>query len=590
MNGSARRWPWSKWPLKSAAWFDTVGSRVVSLMLGATMPLAIIAALLAWRAYVSVASQATGSAVGLASQINGEIERDIDRTTDTLTVISEMASNTSAMAGQFALIQSVTLHRYCLMELRDESGVPLVSVRGTSSDGCPGGLTGSEPMTGSVGQTGIINVRGQLLSLVKLPCHYRDNAGHDARGVMLGIRTLGWQNDALPRDDSRHTLLTALAGHAWFVTPGNAPFPVIINQAGGDALDPGVVARLERQEARKQHSGEIVYTKTHGGTWAMGPAFGPARVVVATMPTQDEAHALRLFVWRVFLITTFLALELVLVAIAAHAFLVDPMETLASAVMEWRRGGAFAPDLGRAVPLELRHLERAMTRATMRLNRHEARLRRAAQNQTLLIREIHHRVKNNLQVVASLLNLQASRVRSPEAREEFRLVRDRVRALATLHRYLYPDGGISQLDVRSFMDELCRQIFTANGFTETGRVRLDLDVQTVAISPDQAVPLALIVTEVLSNALRHAYPDDGTGRVLVRLAMDGDQAELIVADNGVGIAATRTDDGRRPGIGLQLIRGFARQIRASLDIETEHGTRYRLRFTPENVRRTENIT
>ncbi len=191
-----------------------------------------------------------------------------------------------------------------------------------------------------------------------------------------------------------------------------------------------------------------------------------------------------------------------------------------------------------------------------------------------------------MQIVASLLNLQANRIKLPEAREEFHLVRDRVRSLATLHRHLYPEGGLSTLDIRAFLEELASQIFTANNRINRGRISLSLNVETMPITPDQAVPLALIVTEVVTNALRYAFPDERAGSVFIGLHRVEDNALLIIRDDGVGLAnASPNDVDKREGIGLQLVRGFGRQLGATLEISSESGTEYRMTFSIQALRR-----
>jgi two-component sensor histidine kinase len=202
------------------------------------------------------------------------------------------------------------------------------------------------------------------------------------------------------------------------------------------------------------------------------------------------------------------------------------------------------------------------------------------EQQDLLMREIHHRVKNNLQIVASLLNLQASRIRGPEARAEFASARDRVRALATLHRHLYAQGEVHTINMPVFLTELCGQLFQAMGEIEGKRITLTIEASPLQMSSDQAVPLSLIVTEAVSNALKYAFPGGRTGRVRVSLHADGDMAELVVEDDGVGIPAGRSESetGPRDGIGITLIRGFARQLAGDLTVEEDRGTRYTLRI------------
>ena len=263
-------------------------------------------------------------------------------------------------------------------------------------------------------------------------------------------------------------------------------------------------------------------------------------------------------------------------AIGIRVAVVDALRRLAQAMDVWRQGGAFSVDEGVLTAWELRVLARTFEQATHAILRQEAELGEAIQQQELLTREVHHRVKNNLQIVASLLNLQANRIRQPEVRAEFHAARDRVRALATLHRHLYATGDLNAVAIRPFLQELCGQLFSIMGEREGGRLTLEIDAAEVEINSDQAVPLALIVTEAVSNALKYAFPHGRRGHVRVGLTPAEDVLTLRIEDDGVGIPAGRADTeaGIRDGIGLQLIRGFVRQLGATLLLEEQDGTRY----------------
>ncbi len=271
------------------------------------------------------------------------------------------------------------------------------------------------------------------------------------------------------------------------------------------------------------------------------------------------------------------------VSVAGIAVLVShPLMRLNQRVARWRAGASLDTDLYRGedagLSRDLRRLAIAFRRATVMLRRQQARLGAAVEQQELLMQEIHHRVKNNLQIVASLLNLQASRIRVPEARAEFQSARDRVRALATLHRHLYAHGELHTIDMREFLIELCGQLFQAMGEKAGERLRLEIDAPELKMSSDQAVPLALIVTEAVSNAVKYAFPGGRRGAISVHLTADSDHAELAIRDDGVGIPAGRveTEAGTRDGIGIQLIRGFTKQLGATLEVEEGNGTRYKV--------------
>lgn len=269
------------------------------------------------------------------------------------------------------------------------------------------------------------------------------------------------------------------------------------------------------------------------------------------------------------------------IAIVGIEFVVTrPLRALTDAVDAWREGNAFVLPAGRTLPGELRGLGLSFKRATRTLAEREAQLKVAIQRQDLAMQEIHHRVKNNLQIVASLLNLQASRIRQPEAKAAFQSARDRVRALATVHRHLYAHGEVHTINMRSFLLELCGQLFQAMGETVGERLVLKIDAPELEMSSDQAVPLSLIVTEAVTNAIKYAYPAGRQGTITVQLRWEDGMAVLEINDDGIGIPAGQADTaaGPRDGIGIQLMTGFARQLGAKLEVEHSAGTRYVVRM------------
>ena len=257
-----------------------------------------------------------------------------------------------------------------------------------------------------------------------------------------------------------------------------------------------------------------------------------------------------------------------------------PLRRLAQGIDSWRGGHVFEAHKTARLPREYKMLALSFKRSTVAISRREAQLHRAVQAQELAMQEIHHRVKNNLQIVASLLNLQASRIRLPAAKAEFQSARDRVRALATVHRHLYAHGEVHTINMRSFLQELCGPLFTAMGETEGERLALEIVAPELEMSSDQAVPLSLIVTEAVTNAIKYAYPAGRRGTIKIGLVQNDGYVDLDISDDGVGIPAGRveTEAGTRDGIGIQLIKGFARQLGASLQVNEGNGTRYRVRM------------
>ncbi len=275
-----------------------------------------------------------------------------------------------------------------------------------------------------------------------------------------------------------------------------------------------------------------------------------------------------------------IAISAVAAFVGIEVIVARPLRHVRQAIDAWRNGQPFDAMVDRGLPSELRAFSLSFKRANTRLVRRERELRDALARQDIAMQEIHHRVKNNLQIVSSLLNLQASRLRSSEIQAEFRSARIRVAALATVHRHLYAHGEVQSINMQAFLLDLCERLFEAMGETLGGRLTLEVEAPELEMSSDQAVPISLIVTEVVANAIKFAYPAGQGGVIRVRLLQCGDSAELDIADDGIGLAGLdqEPESRRAAGIGLRLIKGFARQLGSALEIDHANGTRYRLRI------------
>ena len=195
--------------------------------------------------------------------------------------------------------------------------------------------------------------------------------------------------------------------------------------------------------------------------------------------------------------------------------------------------------------------------------RSEADLRTALGQRDLLLREVYHRVKNNLQIVDGLLLMQAGAVKDPEARLALVGLRSRIYALGLVHAQLMASKNLETFDIAPFLQELSHNIVA--GAAEAA-VSLEVDAAPLEVDLDFAVPVGLLVTELVTNSLRHAFPA-GQGAIRVSLAPgDPGQVVLTVADDGRG--ATATD---RPGVGSTIVQGLVRQLSASLSVVDKSG-------------------
>ncbi|HYD97900.1 MAG TPA: histidine kinase dimerization/phosphoacceptor domain -containing protein [Alphaproteobacteria bacterium] len=263
---------------------------------------------------------------------------------------------------------------------------------------------------------------------------------------------------------------------------------------------------------------------------------------------------------------------------ATDRLIVGHVGALSQAVRAYS-GGNRGVRPAEAGPRELRELAQAFGRMAGDIDRREGELQAALAASQAMLREIHHRVKNNLQIVSSLINLQLRGLEEPAAREAFRDIQTRVRALAIVHRYLYEGEHLNRVDLAAFLAELCQTLRHSHGRGED--VALEIEAESVWEETDRAIPLALFMTEALSNAFKHAFPVGYPGNVAVELKrLSPQRVRFRVADTGVGLA--RNDNGPDAGrdtLGLSLIAAFARQVGGDLTIDGPPGTVVDIEFT-----------
>ena len=197
-----------------------------------------------------------------------------------------------------------------------------------------------------------------------------------------------------------------------------------------------------------------------------------------------------------------------------------------------------------------------------------------------LLNEVHHRVKNNLQVITSLLRLEGNRSTQPETKAVLGDMQGRIRSMALLHESLYRTGTFASVELGAYLQQLCTQAFRSNT-QKNDNVRLVLDLAKVQVTLDQATPCGLLVNELISNCLKHGFPDDRTGEVRVSLAQEADDEWcLSVRDNGVGLPGD-FESRRNGSLGLQLVTDLAQQLHAKLVVGPGPGATFTITFTSE---------
>ena len=207
----------------------------------------------------------------------------------------------------------------------------------------------------------------------------------------------------------------------------------------------------------------------------------------------------------------------------------------------------------------------------------EADLRVALQEKNVLISEVHHRVKNNLQVVTSLLRLEAARASQTDAKTVLDNMQNRIQSLALMHEFLYRHNQFSSVDLNSFLRELSVLSFRSM-HSEPSAVSLTFDLQGLSVNIDQATCCGLIVNELISNSLKHAFPDARNGQIRVELRTTEREDEMLLSvhDDGVGLIENRQV---QKSLGLELVSSLVQQIGGTLQIEQDLGLSVSVRFT-----------
>jgi PAS domain S-box-containing protein len=213
----------------------------------------------------------------------------------------------------------------------------------------------------------------------------------------------------------------------------------------------------------------------------------------------------------------------------------------------------------------------------------EEQIRNSLEEKEVLLKEIHHRVKNNLQVVSSLLSLQSGNPRAGPVRELFTESQNRVTTMALIHEKLYQSPDLSRIDFADYVGSLTGNLFHSYG-VDAGRIALTVDVDG-ELDIELAIPCGLIINELLSNSLKHAFPGQRNGTVLIRFHRHGDSFVLHFADDGVGLAAS-VDFRRTESLGLQLVTTLTRQIGGMIERLPRGGTCFEIGF-PAPLRRPE---
>ncbi|MEX2396799.1 MAG: sensor histidine kinase, partial [Balneolales bacterium] len=208
--------------------------------------------------------------------------------------------------------------------------------------------------------------------------------------------------------------------------------------------------------------------------------------------------------------------------------------------------------------------------------KHERQIEASLREKILLLGEVHHRVKNNLAIIASLLNIQAGNVDNAQINTILKENVNRIKSMAIIHQMLYEQEDYSGIDFELYLKKLMKTI-EGNYSNNTHHIRSEIHAANIRLDISHAVPVALIINELLTNAYKHGCQIDNNCLIKVYVTRDDDLYTLIVSDNGVGLPAEFEIE-KSTGMGMTLVRGLTGQLKGDFAVRQESGTAFIIRF------------
>ncbi|WP_340817792.1 histidine kinase dimerization/phosphoacceptor domain -containing protein [Methanolobus sp. WCC4] len=201
----------------------------------------------------------------------------------------------------------------------------------------------------------------------------------------------------------------------------------------------------------------------------------------------------------------------------------------------------------------------------------------------LLLKEIHHRVKNNLQIISSMLRLQSRKFTEKETVEAFRKSQDRARSMAIAHEKMYQSSDLENIELRSYVETLTGYLLNNYG-CDPENIKIDIKIKNLTQGIDTAIPLGLIITEIVSNSFKHAFRDH-SGKITIDILPDeNDDHLLMIRDDGIGFPED-IDPLNTDSLGMQLVVSLVEQLEGSIELIRDNGTEFRIKFKELSYKR-----
>ncbi len=213
--------------------------------------------------------------------------------------------------------------------------------------------------------------------------------------------------------------------------------------------------------------------------------------------------------------------------------------------------------------------------------RNEIIIKNALREKEVLLKEIHHRVKNNIQIICSLLSLQSRNIKDKKALELIKESQNQIRSMLMIHEDLYQSANLAKIDFSNYVNNLVINLFNAYRVDRT-LIKKRIDIKKIFLKIDLAIPCTLIINELVSNSLKYAFPNKREGEIFIKLSkVDKIYYELVVSDNGVGLPKN-INLRKKNSLGLNLVSTLIKQIYGKLEIKKSKGTKFIIKF-PKNI-------
>lgn len=206
----------------------------------------------------------------------------------------------------------------------------------------------------------------------------------------------------------------------------------------------------------------------------------------------------------------------------------------------------------------------------------EEKIKKSLQEREILLKEIHHRVKNNMQIISSLLNLQSEYLKDKTAITALKECQGRIMSMAMIHENLYRSNILTGIEFNGYVDHIIKNIFHTHNIS-FDKFKVNIIAQDIILNIDTAIPTGLIINELVTNSIKHAFPGRETGEITIQLEQEQDEYYLKVADNGIGISSN-LDVNHTSTLGLLLVNSLVSQLDGNLQVATDGGTAFHINF------------